>query len=374
MEPIELRQVGTRSVADGSPLNNFDSLRLLFALLVILSHSYPLGAGSYDAEPLYRLTGGQTELGEIAVWGFFVISGFLITQSWLRSPSPIKFMKRRIGRIYPAFIVVAALGAFVIVPYASDAHTYAQFSLLRFLSHTLRLNVWEMPAVFTKNAHPNVLNGSLWSIPYEFCCYIGVLFLGLCRLIQRRYLVLSLFVVAILCHVSIDVTGWRARSASAFLDVVGDPVTWATVLPFFLAGMLFNLLGAQRLLRPWIAVAAVLVLIASYFVPHAYLVTMPTCGAYALMQLAHLRALNPLRLGRYGDFSYGVYLYAFPVQQLLVMSAGGRMAPLELFALATPISLLLGCISWFLVERHFVLQRHLKRVGENQPRLAKYSA
>jgi peptidoglycan/LPS O-acetylase OafA/YrhL len=347
--------------------NNFDTLRLLFALLVIFSHSFPLGSGSYGTEPLWAITRGQTELGKVSVWGFFVISGFLITQSWLRSPSPIKYLRRRIGRIYPAFIVLSALSAIVIVPYASDAHSYTQISLWHFVSHTIRLNVWEMPPVFTKNIHPNVLNGSLWSIPFEFCCYLGVLILGLSRLLQWRYLIMALFVIVVGWHLSMDITGWTG-DGEIFGGIFGDSVTWATVLPFFLAGMLFHLFGGQKLLRARAAILVLLILIASYFIPHAHVITMPTCGAYVLMQLAYLPALNPLNLGRYGDFSYGVYLYAFPVQQLLVMSAGGRMSPYALFALAAPISLILGTLSWFLIERHFVLKRGQVKNREDSPR------
>ncbi len=350
-------------VSGGVRKNNFDSLRLILALLVIFSHSFPLGTGSYDAEPLWVITGGQTELGKVSVWGFFVISGFLITQSWLRSPSPIKFLKRRVGRIYPGFIVVALLSAIIIVPYASDAHTYTQISLRHFIFHTLRLNVWEMPPVFTKNVHPNVLNGSLWSIPFEFWCYLGVLALGLCRVLQWRYLVMALFAITIGWRLGLDIGGWNG-GGGVFADISGDSATWATVLPFFLAGMLFHLFGGHKLLHAPVAILAILILIASYYVPHAYIVTMPTCGAYALMQLAYLPALNPLNLGRYGDFSYGVYLYAFPVQQLLVMSAGGRMSPFKLFALAAPISVTLGALSWFLIERHFVLQGGQKKRKE----------
>lgn len=360
--------------ADGKPpMNNFNSIRLLFALLVIFSHSFPLGTGSYAYEPLYRITGGQTEFGKLAVWGFFVISGFLITQSWLRSPSAIKFLRRRVGRIYPGFIVISLLSAIFVVPYASDAHTYTQIPWHRFISHTLRLNQWEMPPVFTKNAHPNIMNGSLWSIPFEFWCYLGILFLGMCRLLERRYLVLSLLVIVIGCRLAIDITAWKG-STEILAEVFGDPDTWATVLPFFLAGTIFHLFGGHTLLRAPVAIIAAVVLVISYFIPHGYIVTMPTCGSYLLMQLAYLPALNRLKLGKYGDFSYGVYLYAFPVQQLLVMSGGGSMRPLELFALAAPITLVLGALSWFLVERHFVLHGARTRKCDKESHLLKSSA
>ena len=262
---------------------------------------------------------------------------------------------------------MSLISAAVIVPYASDAHNYTQLSLRHFVFHTLRLNIWEMPPVFTTNAEPGVLNGSLWSIPYEFWCYIGVLCLGLCRLLRRRYLILGIFVAAVAWNLGLDITGWRP-SGGIFAQIFGDPITWAIVLPFFMAGMVFQLFGGHALLRTSIAVLATFVLIGSFFIPHAYIATMPTCGVYVLMYVAYLPALNVLRLGRYGDFSYGVYLYAFPVQQLLVMSAGGHMSPYVLFALASPITLALGILSWFLIERHFVVQRSNKDLPNGEPR------
>jgi peptidoglycan/LPS O-acetylase OafA/YrhL len=352
---------------DRSRANNFDSIRLIFAVLVIFSHSFPLATGSYEHEPLWVLTRGQIEIGKVSVWGFFAISGFLIAQSWIRSPSIIAFLKRRIGRIYPGFIVVALISAIVIVPYASDAHTFGQFSLRHFVLHTLRLNIWEMPPVFTKNAHPGVLNGSLWSIPFEFWCYLGVLALGLTHLLQRRYLILAVFACVIGLRLVVDITDW-SYSGGMLGGIFGDPVTWVTVLPFFMAGMVFHLFGGHTLLSPSKMLIAGFILLASFFIPHAYTVTMPTCGVYALMYLAYLPALHPLKLGRYGDFSYGVYLYAFPVQQLLVMSAGGHMSPYLLFALASPISLILGALSWFLIERHFLFQGAGKKSRNGAPR------
>jgi peptidoglycan/LPS O-acetylase OafA/YrhL len=356
------------SHAKSGSTNNFDSLRLIFAILVIVSHSFPLGRGSNADEPLFALTRGQTTLGNLSVWAFFVISGLLITQSWFRSPSPIKFLTRRVARIYPAFIVTSLLSALVIVPLAADAHRYTPVSLQSFIFNTLRLQIFEMPPVFAKNISPNVLNGSLWSIPFEFWCYLGILFLGVCRLLRRRYLVLGLLVAVVGWHLYLDITGWNP-GGKILGQIFGYPVFWATVLPFFLAGTLFELFGGRNLANTRVAIAALFLVVLSYFIPHGFIVTLPTCGAYALLVLAYAPALNPLNLGRYGDFSYGVYLYAFPTEQLLVMSAGGSMSPLKLFALAAPITLVIGALSWYLVERHFLSkpaqQKHEGKLGHN---------
>jgi peptidoglycan/LPS O-acetylase OafA/YrhL len=336
-----------------SRANNFDSLRLIFAVLVIFSHSFPLTRGSNQTEPLSLLTHGQITFGNISVWAFFVISGFLITKSWQRSPDVSKYLKRRIGRIYPGFAVAAALTALIVVPLAAEPGTAFPVTLHSFLLNTLRLQTFEYPPVFVHNPGAYALNGSLWSVPYEFWCYLGVMTLGLTTLLRRRWFVVALFFAVIGLHLYMDITGWTP--AGAILgQIFGYPPFWATVLPFYLAGTLFHIYGGYDLLRArWLMLAAV-TLVISNFVPHGLILTMPVCGSYLLMGLAYLPWLHPLNLGRFGDFSYGTYLYAFPIQQLLVMYAHGHISPWLLFAEAAPITLIVGALSWFLVERHFL--------------------
>ena len=335
--------------------NNFDSLRLIFAVLVIFSHSFPLTRGSNATEPLSVLTGGQITFGNISVWAFFVISGFLITQSWQRSPKVWKFLKRRINRIYPGYAVAAFLTAIVVVPIATEPGTFFPVTLQSFFFNTLRLHQFAIPPVFMHNPMQTALNGSLWSVPYEFWCYLGVLAFGLTGLLRKKYVVVTLFFLAIGFHLYLDVSGVKLFGG-ILGQIFGYPPYWAAVLPFYLAGAIFQIYGGYPLLRrPWI-IAAGVVLVVSDFVPHGLVVTVPTCGAYLLMALAYLPWLHPLNLGRFGDFSYGTYLYAFPIQQLLVQRAHGQITPLQLFAEAAPITLVVGALSWHLVEKHF-LQR-----------------
>jgi len=335
--------------------NSFDTLRLVFAVLVIFSHSFALGRGSNDTEPLSVLTHGQITLGNVSVWAFFVISGFLIAQSWTRSPKPLKFLRRRVARIYPGFAVAALLTALIVVPLATDPPVHHPMAMRSFLWQTLRLQVFGAPPVFVHNAWPNVLNGSLWSVPFEFWCYIGILLLGVTGILLRRWLVAALFAAAIGWHLYLSITGWIP--GGKILGVIfGFPLFWAVVLPFFLAGSLFHIFGGAIVLRKPLMIVALVILIASKVIP--LVVTLPTCGAYVLLSLAYLPLLRPLNLGRFGDFSYGAYLYAFPIQQLIVKYAGGAMAPIKLFMLAAPLAVGAGALSWFLVERHFLTSSH----------------
>lgn len=339
--------------------NNFDSLRTLFSVLVLYSHVYPLLQGSNDMEPLFLLTGGQVTFGEISVWSFFVISGFLITQSWLRVPEPSTYLKHRIRRIYPGFIVLSLVSAFVFVPVATHFNADSQISAID-VFNVFRLQQTYESLAFKNN--PNqALNGSLWSIPYEFWCYIGILMLGLCRLLQKRQLILALFVATLGWHLYVDITGWNP-GGKLLGEIFGYPRFWATLLPFYLAGTLLQLFGGRELIRVPVMAVAFVLLIASFLVPHASVIALPTCGSYLLLGLAYARWLHFLRLGTYGDFSYGVYLYAFPVEQFVVMSQGTNLQPWVMFLIAAPITLFLAVLSWFLVEKHFV-GRSKKVVG-----------
>lgn len=343
--------------------NSFDTLRLFFAVLVIFSHSFALGRGSNDTEPLFVLTHGQITFGNVSVWAFFVISGFLIAQSWTRSPNPLKFLKRRIARIYPGFIVAASLTVLLVVPFAVDSATRYPVRIGNFLFQTLRLQAFDVPPVFVHNAHPNALNGSLWSVPFEFWCYIGVLLLGVTGMIRRRWLVVAIFAAAIAWHLYLSITGW-IPGGKILGTIFGFPMFWAIVLPFFLAGTLFHLFGGTALFRKPLMIAAFVILVVSDFIPNGLLVTLPICGAYLLLGLAYLPSLRPLNLGRFGDFSYGTYLYAYPIQQVMVKLGGGSMTPLKLFLLSAPLSVGVGALSWFLVERHFLARESiLKQVA-----------
>jgi peptidoglycan/LPS O-acetylase OafA/YrhL len=333
-----------------SRANNFDSLRTLFSVLVLYSHAYPLLRGSNATEPLSLLTHGQANFGEIGVWSFFIISGFLITQSWLRAPEAVGFLRRRISRIYPGFIALSVVSALVFVPLATHFSPAPPISMLDILN-VLRLQQTYEAVVFSNN--PNqALNGSLWSIPYEFWCYIGVLALGLSGWLQKRHLLLALFVVALAWHLYVDITGWNP-GGKLLGEIFGYPRFWATLLPFYLAGMLLQVYGGRALLRPWALAVAALVLVTSFWVPHAPVVALPTCGSYLLLGLSFTPRLHFLNLGKYGDFSYGVYLYAFPVEQFVVMALGTELSPWALFAIAAPVTLGCAALSWFLVERHF---------------------
>src|SRR5665213_3446496 len=182
--------------------NNFNAIRIIMALLVVWSHSFALYVGSEAGEPISRLTAGAMNAGALAVDAFFMVSGLLIAQSFDRSRSAWTFLKKRVARIYPGYLVVIALSAFIVLPWYSGQR-YTVALVLKTLGLNLLLRNW-----FVQNPPAN-RNGSLWSIPFEFWCYLGILGLGITGMLKRprRWLILLIFCVLILVKIWLDLTG-----------------------------------------------------------------------------------------------------------------------------------------------------------------------
>lgn len=334
--------------------NNFDALRFLFASLVVFSHSYPLGEGSELHEPLWKAT-GQTTLGGVSVYSFFIISGFLIAASWDRRKDVGQFLKKRVLRIYPAFIIANAIGVFLVASIAAGpAISGTGVSLTQFAWDCLRLQGTQLTdALFPQN-HMHALNGSIWSIAYEFWCYIGVMILGLVPLFHRRGFVLGLLIVSLAVAYIFPTFQLEWIGGGLLGRIFGYPLFWARLLPHYLAGVVAwryreKIVNSNRL-----AMLSAIALAASIPVANSWSVLFPIFGTYIVLWLAFHSSLKVHGFSKYGDFSYGMYLYAFPVQQLLVMSHSGSMNPYVLFAVAWPLSILAGMLSWYIVERPFV--------------------
>jgi len=343
--------------------NNFDFLRLALAVLVIFSHSFPLGVGSEIHEPLRVLTHGQMTFGAFAVDLFFVMSGFLIAGSAERSRNLGAFLKKRVARIYPAFVVSAILMALVVLPLAggtfAGAHWLAR--LWDFVLQTLRLQEFHVQSAFAHNPYPGVLNGSVWSIQYEFWCYLGVAMMAAVGLLRRRGWVLTCFAASVAIGAASQTQGWILGGKFAGV-VLGSPQLWARLLPYYLAGVAFYLFRDRIRLHAQGALLALITLLAASWVHVGWAAVFPVAGAYLVFYVAFAQWIPLQRVGRFGDFSYGTYLYAFPIEQLLVMKFGHTVAPWMLFAIAAPLTLLFAVVSWYAVERRFLRPERRKEL------------
>lgn len=355
----------TRPLVTSGRHNNFNTIRIAMALLVVWSHSFALYFGTEANEPISRLTNGVANAGEIAVDVFFMVSGFLITQSWERSRSWWSYLRKRVARIYPGYMVATALCAFVLLPiYIHQRYTPA------LAAKTIGLNLLlqgYFPAkdVFLRNP-VTAPNGSLWSIPFEFWCYIGVLILGVATLLRRRLALVAFFVVIIAVKIWLDVTGREPGGGIVGL-IIGWPYIWFRMLPCFLVGTLAYLYR-ERLPRSATLLIAALTafLLAAHFSLTRLLaqdVLLPIVVAYAMLYLAF--AVRMPDAARFGDFSYGSYLYAYPIQQIFKAEFSlGFPAFVTLSMIST---LAAGALSWYGVERYFLSHASTARPAAVKP-------
>ena len=315
--------------------NNFDALRFCAAISVLVSHSFPLSFDIATPQPLETFSVRQTDLGLIAVFVFFVISGYLITQSFDRSPFVLRFVKARILRIYPglfevAFVTVILLGPAVTV---LPIHQYlSQPETMWYIPHALSLFSiqYQLPGVFKNNPVRGVINGSLWTLEYEVLMYLVVLALGVARLL-RRGVVLALWAGAM-------VLDWRWLG--------GNTVAFA--VPFLGGAVLY--LWRDRVPLDWrlAVIAAVALGIAMH--TRGFRLAFGMLGAYLVVFIATAPSVRLPNLARKGDLSYGIYIFAWPVQQTVTYLLGPPLPWYGNLAISLPVVLVLAALSWHLVE------------------------
>ena len=338
--------------------NNFDFLRFVLAMAVLLSHCWVVLGGSNDSEPAWRLTRGQTTLGGLAVAGFFFISGFLITASWMNRPNLRSYLARRCARIYPGFTAASFVCALVIIPLATHGPV-ASFGrrVIGAIFCSATFNQVSGARAFAGNPLPGNIDAPLWTIGYEFFCYLALAAAGLCGVLRRRWVVAIAWAIVYLAMLAVAASPQTFGIAATLHRVSGR----AVLVLYFLTGSAVYLYRGVLPHSHRAAIFALTVIGTSLLVPWAFQFVLPICGSYLAYYIAFSRWLPLNHFGRYGDFSYGIYLYAFPIQQFIVMWLQQSVTPLLLFAIAGPLAVAAGITSWYVVERHFVGRRRLLR-------------
>lgn len=332
--------------------NNFDFLRLFFAFSVFVHH-FAILTNNTIFWPISS---------QMAVAGFFVISGFLITKSFYRSPSIKNYLLKRIRRIVPAYffiVLTCAIGLSTISPYSTIAYfTAADFwkyllanlSFLNFIQPTL-------PGVFAQNPEPFV-NGALWTIKVELMLYLSV---PICAYLIRKIAFKWLFVV--LYVLSFGFIQWMnslyyASGNDVYLilnrQVIGQ-------FGFFASGilLLFYFDFFQKNIRYFFPIAAVVVVLYCTYTAVLLRFLFPFSFAIVIIGIAYnFRYLN--NVAKYGDISYGMYLFHYPIIQLVVASNFHQQHPINAFLLSLILVSVLSFASWHLLEKRFLKRRGLK--------------
>ncbi|MGU3539291.1 acyltransferase family protein [Methylobacterium sp. A54F] len=329
------------AVANGHD-NNLNLVRMVAALAVLVSHSFAIVSGNPAREPLQAALG--MSLGGIAVWAFFAISGFLVAKSWERAAGSVDFLLARALRIGPGLIVVLLLTVLLLGPAFTHLGLRAYFGETAVFTYiprnfTLVSMQYPLPGVFDGNPFGPAINGSLWTLFHEVACYLMLLIVGLVGGFRTRWVWGAFLGTFGAFWLAMTLAYPAAGKASLFADLA---------LPF-VAGMC--LYRARR--RVPLAAGIILLLATAACLAHGTVAFKPVFAAalaYAVLWLAYrpggvLRAYNQL-----GDCSFGVYIYAFPVQQALVALEPGIPIPMHI-ALASLVVLPLAAASWILVEK-----------------------
>lgn len=336
--------------------NNIGVLRLLFASLVIVGHAPEMVDGDRSREPLTALF-HTLSLGALSVDAFFLLSGYLITKSMVRTGRLMPFLERRVLRIYPAFIVAYLFSVFVLGPlvgaevWTDLSRTVAKLVLLR--------EPIEFPGQFPGlHTYPD-LNGSLWTISHEFHCYLLVALFGLVGLLRHRWAVLALTALSLAVAVLATFPALADPLARLYdlpivRFLVGSPQAVVRLTPIFMVGACWFLFEEQMqsMIGGKAAIACLGLCCASLYVsPHVAELGLTLFGGVALYWVSFKAEIGWLqRVNDRWDISYGTYLYGWPIAIYLVWRFPG-ISPWTVAATALPFALIAGAMSWWSVER-----------------------
>ena len=342
----------TLGARDGGRDNNLNLLRFGAASLVVFSHSYPL-SGHLVAEPLARAT-GIFDFASVAVIVFFAISGYLVARSLDRSPGLVEYTRARALRILPAYVAATLYGAFVIGAWATTlplAEYLADPRTWLYVRQTLLfIGIDRLPGVFVDNPYPLAINGSLWTLLIEIACYGALAVAGAIGALRRRWLALAIAFALVAA----------AELAPGFVALLprSEALLGPRLAGTFVAGALAYAWRDRVPLSPWLAAAALAAGIA-LLDTRVEVYAMYGAMVYATLVAGYHPSLDVLAFRRVGDYSYGIYVYAYPTQQAIA-SVLGPMPPLLLFGLAFPVVLALAVASWHAIEQPAL---RLKRGG-----------
>jgi len=323
----------------------FDGLRLVAALAVLFTHSYPL-LGREQLEPLARLTNGSTTFSELGLLTFFAISGNLVTQSWFRDPSIWRFFMRRSLRIIPGLTFVIFLSFAIVGPLLTTLDVADYFSRREAWSYLAKILVFPgqygLPGVFADNPFPTVVNGSLWSLRVEVIFYCAISVLGVVRVVGAQCTVPAVAICCLAIYVAL--VGTDGASQIIFFHQVD--VLFSNAIPFFIGATLaLTTLVSWRL---WLVAAMLTALTLALESTPAFKPLLVVTLPIVVIQIGRECRWD---LSRLGDYSYGLYLWGFVVEQTVV-NYMPTLEPTGLFLVAVGPAFVMAAISWHLVEKH----------------------
>lgn len=341
--------------------NNFNLIRMLAAAAVIISHSYALALGGRGFEPVNNFLG--ISLGEIAVNIFFITSGLLVCRSLCFRSNLTTFIMSRCLRIYPALIVsivfCVCLGALLSTYSISEYMVDNELFNFIFYNGTMVLSdAQELPGLFYNAPYDRAVNGSLWTLPWELRMYLVLLGLGAALTLSKHLsLTVNFIPSAILIMAIVSFAFYMGfHFSNNFHWFYYKFFRFATV--FFLGGSLYVLRRYIVMDIKWLLYALVALVLAYLVNEDTFFVAFIMLSPYIVLCLAYMPQGSILNYNKLGDYSYGTYIYAWPIQQTLAVTLVG-ITPYQMMAYAFVLTLLLATFSWHLIEKPSMkLKRH----------------
>jgi len=322
--------------------NIFNLLRLILALMVIITHSYFV-LGYEEEDGLYLLSNGQIKFSVLAVNSFLVLSGYLITISFIKSNGVIQYLSKRILRIVPAYWAVVFGSVLILCLFVSkDPELLLKYDTWRYILNNLFFRIhYSIDGVL----NGRVINGSLWTIPYEFFLYL--LIIPLLAFVRLR---LILVAMVFLLFYSLKISYQFIEQTEFSL-----PLIWLSskeifrLGTYFLAGSLLSFINFKSSFLRFILLSLSLGGMVLSILSEVYNITDGIFLPLFIISLGLTPSILLSRLTSKGDFSYGIYLWAFPVQQVLAFYVSFT-DPLYLTCATVPVVILIASVSWRYIE------------------------
>lgn len=324
---------------------NLHLMRFIASVMVIFSHAYVLTGTTPNVDFINRYSKGGTSIGGICVALFFLCSGYLISKSVTRADGFFPYIKARLIRLLPPLVLVvtatvligAAITELPVLDYFTNLGTY------KYLLNAVMLPVHNLPGVFEQNAASADVNGSLWTLPVEFACYIACFLFYKLRLLDKKRMLFTLPVVVLAMLIESRLPG--------ILSFMVKPCVC------FYVGMLYYVYREHIVLDVKFLPIAIVVLIAGMSVPWLITPVYAIAWSYILFTLWFAVPQCPALLGKTGDISYGVYLWGFLIQQILIHLYGGTMPRTSNFILAAAVSTALAVLTFLIAEKPFIKKK-----------------
>lgn len=312
---------------------------------MVLAHAFALVG-------LHEPSIGNINIGGAGVWVFFILSGYLISASWQQYPRFNVYLAKRALRIFPGLIVAVALSIVVCGLAYSTLGVWDYFTnslTLSYLNNIFLFNTsYSLPGVFSHNVYPTAVNGSLWTLAYEFTMYLLIAAIGVLG-ITKKVSIAKIWTGLFITELIITIFGIRHFGFTLFYLQFDLFVMLALM---FFTGVLVQKWEKKIPMRPLYGLLSLALFLAIVTLfPRVSELAASILLAYALFSLGSSQKLS--WFGRYGDFSYGIYIYSFPIQQMVVASTH-TSSPYKLFLVSWPLSIIIGAASWWFVESRFL--------------------